>query len=74
MSLRAPYYTVRRTRLTQDEARRLCEYTLRVGMRNAAARLRVGEVTIETAREEGGILPETRARLLAALDREEASG
>lgn len=63
---------IRRVRLTRDEARRLCEFTLRVGMRQATARLRMGEVTIETARDEGGIKPATRARLLAALEREEA--
>ncbi len=50
---------------------RLYAYVQRVGLNVAAKSLGVGIVTLQNGMDEGSMLPGTRDRLFAALDREE---
>lgn len=56
-----------RVMLTRDEARRVDRLVMRVGKREAAKLLGVGETTVEIAIEQGTLLTATRARLLEKL-------
>ncbi len=59
---------------SREESARLVRYIERAGSILIAAKLlRVGEITLDAARDQGRMQRRTRDRLLEALDREEAS-
>ncbi len=59
--------------LTEAETARVNRFIARVGSINRARkRLAIGEQTLDAARDCGRMQKVTRARLFAALDREEA--
>lgn len=60
-----------RVMLSREEARRLDQFVIRIGRREAASRLGVGESTVVAGVELGTMLAITKARLLEALGREE---
>lgn len=64
-----------RTIVTRSEAMRVDRFIMENGgIKKAAAKLRVGEVTLANGNVEGGIMLEkTKARLLAAIDAAEAA-
>ena len=59
-----------RIAVSREEARRLDRFVMRVGRREAASRLGVGETTIDIATEQGVVLRKTHERLFEALARE----
>lgn len=58
--------------ITREESARVGAFICRVGWLSAVARLGVGPMTLEEARDRGSMRTSTRDRLFAALAREEA--
>ena len=61
------------TVFTFEESRRVDRFIMTVpNLRVARARLGIGEHTLDAARDQGRMQAATKAKVLAALDREEA--
>lgn len=59
--------------VSREDSRRLDRFVLRVGKKNAARMLGLGESTVVAGCDQGRMLAATRDRLFAALEREESS-
>jgi hypothetical protein len=60
--------------LSDAETERVRRFIKKAGtIRGATVRLKLGDATIEAARDYGRMMRSTRVRLLEALDREEAA-